>query len=253
MWRLLRRVFLFSLWVGILMAAGVVALAWHLAPGKFLGVGWVWFAGAFVLGAAVVVLGATLDLRQHPLPPTVPAAAEIRRWVYYFVLVLLVSSVFAVIVGIPIVLTRALTVWSQALLGRWPDVAYIVSFLAIFAMWIGWFMGTLMGSAWLAERDFARWFRRHFDRLIAPSPEDVIALLQHAPLPHRVKADLVSKVQLQGLTRELVQEIQDTIAPYIEATDDGATLTRLASLSQSLAVWLETHSDDDGLSTSAFS
>lgn len=253
MWHFLRRLFLWSLGLGVLAATALVTLAWHVAPGKVLGVGWVWLAGAFILGAAVMVLNAALDLRQHPAPPDVPASAEVRRWIFHLILIFLVASVFAVVVGIPIVLTRALTIWSEALLGRWPEVAYTVGFLAVFAMWMGWFMGVLMGSAWLGERNFTQWFRRHFDRLIAPSPKDVIALLQNAPLPERVKADLTSKVQLRGLTREMVQEIQDAIAPYIEAADDGAVLSRFAALSQSLAVWQETHPDDEDLSTSAFS
>ena len=253
MWRLLRRLFLLSLLISLLIATGLVVLAWHLAPGKFLGVGWVWFAGAFLVGVAVMVLNAALNLREHPLPPTVPASEEVRRWVFHTILTLLVGGAFAVAVGLPIVLTHAITVGTRTLLGRWPEWAYIVSFFVNFALWIGWFMGVFIVSGWLSERDFTRWFRRRFDRLIAPSPEDVIAMLQNAPLPAALKADLIGKVQLRGLTREMVHEIQDAIAPYIEATNEGAALSRLGALSQSLAVWEEVHSDDDGLSTSAFS
>ncbi len=253
MWQILRRLFLGSLVIGLLAGIALVALVWHVAPGKFLGVGWVWFAGAFLLGAAVMVLDAALDLCQHPLPPTVPAAAEVRRWVFHAILTFLVGGAFAVAVGLPIVLTHAITVGFQALLWRWPEWAYIASILVDFAMWMGWFMGVFVVSSWLSERDVTQWFRRRFDRLIEPSPEDVITLLQNAPLPAEVKTGLVNKVQLRGLTRDLVQEIQDAIAPYIEATDDSAVLVPLAALSQSLAVWQEEHQNDEDFSTSAFS
>ena len=252
MWRLLRRLFLLSLLIGLLIAIGLVVLAWRLAPGKFLGVGWVWFAGAFLVGAAAIVLNAALDLRQHPLPPTVPAAAEVRRWAFHSILTVLVGGAFAVAVGLPIVLTHAINVGLQALLWRWPAWAYVVSVFVDFALWIGWFMGVFIVSGWLSERDLSRWFRRRFDRLITPSPEDVIAMLQNAPLPAALKADLIGKVQLRGLTREMVHEIQEAIAPYTEAAE-GAALISLATLSQSLAVWQEEHPEDEGISTSAFS
>lgn len=59
-WRWLRRLFLSSLWIGVFALGASIWVVWRRAPGTFLGVGWIGFAGLAWLALALTALDATI-------------------------------------------------------------------------------------------------------------------------------------------------------------------------------------------------
>jgi len=245
MWRLLRLAFLLILWASAILLGVIAYLAWHFYPGRVLGVEWAWFAGAFVVGTLLMVWNASMNINDKPLPPTVPAAEEINRWAFHLILIFLTASLFTLIVAIPIVGTHLVKACSKACFGNSEVQSFAFSYLTLAALWIGWFIGTFYFLFWLNDRAFIKKFQRRFTGLIVPSTEDIITMLQNSDLPEETKSRLIAEVQSRGLTMEIAQEIQNTIAPFIKQTNAPSKLTHYAALSQSLALWMERHKDDE--------
>ncbi len=245
MWRLWRLAFLILLWASAILLGVIAYLAWHLFPGRVLGVKWAWFAGTFFAGALLMVWNASMDINDKPLPPTVPAAEEIRRWAFHLILIFLTASLFTLIVAIPIVGTHLVHICANACFGNSEVQSFAFSYLTLAALWIGWFIGTFYFLFWLNDRSFIKKFQRRFTGMIVPSTEDIITMLQNADLPGETKSYLIAEVQSKGLTTETAREIQESIAPLIKQTNAPSKLARYAALSQSLALWVEQHKGDE--------
>ena len=245
MWRLLRLTFLLILWASAILLGMIACLAWHRFPGRVLGVKWAWFAGTFVVGTLLMVWNASMDINDKPLPPAVPAAEEIRRWAFHLILIFLTASLFTLIVAIPIVGTHLVHTCANACFGNSEVQSFAFSYLTLAALWIGWFIGTFYFLFWLNDRSFIRKFQRRFTGMIVPSAEDIITMLQNADLPGETKSRLIAEVQSKGLTMETAREIQNTLAPFIKETNTPSKLSHYATLSQSLALWMERHKDDE--------
>ena len=245
MWRVLRGLYLLAWWAAVVLGAVAAFWAWKIAPGAWLGVRWYWFVAAGLVGLGVVALGVTLDLPMHALPPEASPAEEVRRWAVALFVGFLTAALFAVLVGVPMVLSHFIL----TVVARWLDGMAAV---LVFALWVGWPMGVFMALSWLSDQPLVQRLRRGVVGWNASSPADIAALVEAAPLPQEEKARWLEHLALQGLTPALAQEMLDAITPRLEQATHTRERTRYAVLFQALSDWLEAHPQED-LSTSAFS
>ncbi len=240
MWRWLRRIFLATLWVGVGLGTVLTIWLWKTLPGEILGVGWAWFAGAFLVALGLMALNASMEIPLYPLPPEVPPWEEIRRWAFHIALGLLTAVTFTTTLVPPAVLTHLLLLLSS---DKSPMVTGILKIVGA-AVWVGWFAGTLMAAAWIADQPFMERFRRNFTSLISPSSRDIETLLREVPISQEEKSTFLERLHREGMNPKLAFDIQRTLASYIEKTDHApGNLTLYSVLYKELNRWLDEHSE----------
>ena len=233
-WARLRWGFLALLWLGVLMGAVVIWALWRKAPGRILGVSWIWFAGAAWVALAVVALDAVLELSSMPLPPEVPPRHEVAQWMLFLVLGPLVAVMFAFDVGILVVVHHA----ASEVFSWLPPGGQLTVLTAI---WIAWFMGTFYVLALVGGSSWSAKFRRTLRyRLLGlhTLEADILHLLDTAALPDEVKATFARPIRRRGMTPEIARELLLVLETH--STLEGSNISR-AMLAQSLHNWLEEH------------
>ncbi len=234
MWRWLRRLYLALLWLSVPLALVGLRALWRRWPGQWLGVNWVWFAGAAWLAWSLMVLATSQELPESPLPPTVSWRAEVQRWLFYLVAGVGVAGMFALWVAPPLVVTQALRRW----VGGIPRRLLLVPGVAV---WMGWFMGTWFVLAWLNEQQVVARFRRWVGGLAVPSSEEIATLLRRAPLPAAERQRLLARLQREGMTPALARAMLAALERHPPLQNDPRPLKRRAMLAQALHRWLTHH------------
>ncbi len=231
-WRWLRRLFLLTLWLGVLAAATGIGLGWRRAPGTFLGVGWIWFAGLAWLALALMALDATLEIGSMPLPPEIPPDQEVRHWLLFLIAGPTVAALFAFVVSIPVVISHRVLKTFAAWDPRWRG-------LLLFALWMAWLIGTLGGLAALQNLPVVTALRRTLRRRVLGlhvSEARILALLEACDLPSHVKTIYIRRLQRHGMTRRTALELLKDLKAH---PPQGSPSIQRALLTQALYNWLE--------------
>jgi len=241
MWWWLRLFFIFLLWLGVAAGIGLVMILWKLMPGRILGVPWTWYAGSFMLALALTALDISLELPQYPLPPEVTEQEEVERWGYYLGVGIIASVIFVLLVAPLFVVSGWIFRYVE------PFSWWVAKILAVL-FWGSWYAAVFQVLGWARNLPVSISIRRSYVRN-ASSDEDFVALLRKAPLPHGKKVAFLKQLKRQGMTKELVYEIQEALDRYMEETKQTPSRSiRYATLQQALSLWLEANEDGSGSS-----
>jgi len=234
MWRFFRWLYFATLWLGALIAAALTYLLWHRFPFKILGVGWDWYVGAGVVALALVTLDATMEISATPLPPEVSPDHEIRQWILYLIAGAGTAVIFAAYTGVLFVLTHFLFTHIPA---NWPAV--LVKIIVVSA-WIGWFIGTIYTLRLISDTIGERFRALLRYRLLKMeiTPLEIRRLLEKSDLPSGEKAAFISRLDKEGMTPALADDI---LASFQQMWADGENPSSLsdALLQQTINNWKE--------------
>jgi len=238
LWIWLRRLFLGSLWLGVL-AGAVLTWRWGRTAQvpRLLGVPWTWMAAAALVGMAGVALDAVLELPLSPPPPIIPPAQEIARWGLFLTLGLVVAGFFALdawlMRAIPLAIF-ALLPWLRR--GEWPRLVY-------FATVVGVIYGTFWALILLEESGLAPAIRhtlRYRLLHLHTSEVEILGLLEATDLPEMVKEAFADRIRRHGMTPEVAENLLRALEAH-SSGDDEVSVIR-AMLTQNLYNWLEEES-----------
>ena len=234
MWRWLRLSFLIG------MAALPLVLGWglkaaHVATGNYGLPGGVSLTAVLVAACIaweVVALDAALELPYHPLPPESRPRHEVGYWLLYSLLGSLSAATFALLAWLALGIPRALLSRSGCSLAA--PLVYAVTFLGLS-------VGTLYSLAWLGNQpwsgDLRRFVRYRLLRLHT-SDEEIVRLLERAPLPEAIKVSYKRRIGEHGVTLELAGELLTTLRDYRDRGDLRGNIS-YAMLVQSLTNLME--------------
>ncbi|MDQ7028459.1 MAG: hypothetical protein Q9O62_01115 [Ardenticatenia bacterium] len=182
------------------------------------------------LGWEAAVLGAAIELRNRPTPPS-SIRREVGVWGLHALIALTTASVL---------LLTTLLAWEALILFRQTGVAECAFTLV--------FMGALFGVIlWALNYEgvthFRRWIR---GVLVGEHTEDVLALLSQSALPPDQQAYFVNHIRSSGLTRALAQELLMALEDASLPTGNIRALQVHLQLEQTVRMWLEAESWQDG-------
>lgn len=235
MWRWWRTLYLLAYWALVALLIALTVWAWRAAPGRFLGIAWVWYAGIFLVAFAAVALDATLELPVYPLPPEVPPAVERRRWLSWLLLGWLTSAMF-LLLFLPLMLAvqgLRLLVAGQSIWVR--KLAVGAGTLIV----VGWLIGVFRFLAWLQDQPVITRLQDRLASLNTITAQDVAAMLRKVDLPIHQREAWLKRLHREGLTEVLALELLEDLQSYLKQEDNPIRKGRYAQLMQLLHRYLE--------------
>ncbi len=237
MWRFFRWLYFATLWLGALIAAALTYLLWHRLPFKILGVGWglVRWRGrgcAGVVALALVALDATMEISATPLPPAVSPDHEVKQWILYLIAGAGAATIFAADVGVLFVITHFLFIHIPA---HWPVVLVKI---IVAGAWIGWFIGTIYALGFISNAMGERFRTLLRYRLLKMdiTPIEIRRLLEKSDLPSGEKAEFIARLDKEGMTPALADDILDAFQQMWADGENASSLSD-ALLQQTINNW----------------